>query len=205
MADFTVNKCIQKGNLTMEEVKYNVTNHAMERYAERVAGKTEIANMRMYISEHKEDINERIHKLINYGTLIYEGKVKEYPVSRVYYKDYWVVIVDPKTRNVVTLYKVDLGDDEVNELFVGKTLAKLGIEKIVAKELTDKTEKQKKEYQSIIDGNNSEIAYYKKLIKSMEEVNESYKTLIKNVNLDVDVQEIKIRNLVETLISGRKF
>ena len=189
----------------MEEKKYNITNHALERYAERMAGKVEATNMRIYVSDHKNDISDRIHKLINYGELIFEGKIRDYSNSQVYYKDHWVIIVDPKNNNVVTLYKIDLGDDEVNDLFANKTLAKIEAEQNVLNTIKDNVEEQKKEWQSIIDNNDENIAYHKKMIKSLEQVNESYRTLMKNATTDIFAQNKKITDLVELLIAGRKY
>lgn len=189
----------------MEEVKYNITNHAMERYAERIAGKTEITNMRIYITDHKDDICDRIHKLINYGELIYEGKIKDYPVSKVFYKDRWVVIVDPKNNNVVTLYKVDLADDEVSDLFTYKILEKIKAEQQSLITIEEEVNAANQEYRECISRNNSEIAYFKKMIKTYEEQNDGYNLLIRSSNAKIDEKNKNITNLVETLISGRKF
>lgn len=189
----------------LEEVKYNITNHAMERYAERIAGKTDATNIRIYINEHRESINERINKLINYGELIFEGKIRDYSSSKVYYKDHWVIIVDPKNNNVVTLYKIDLGDEEVNDLFVKKTLEKIKAEQKFLIKVEEDTTNQIKEYKQVIDDNINEIEYSRKVIKSLEEVNESYKTLIKNANLNVEKQKKKITDLVDVLIARKQF
>lgn len=189
----------------MEEIRYNITNHAVERYAERMAGKSDITNMRIYINEHKDDINERINKLINYGECIFEGKIRDYPLNRVYYKDRWVILVDPKTKNVITLYKIDLGDEEVNELFANKLLNKIKQEQEVLCTVKEEADKQISEYKKVIDDNNHEIEYSKRLIKSLEETNEGYNILIKNANLNVEKQNKKITDLVETLIARKQF
>lgn len=188
-----------------EMIKYNITNHALERYAERMAGKAEITDVRIYINEHKDDINERINKLINYGEMIFEGKIKDHNSSQIYYKDKWVVIVDPKNKNVVTLYKIDLGDEEVNELFVNKMLEKIKREKDNLHNIKEETENKIAEYKQVIEDNDHEIKYSKKLIKSLEEINEGYNILIKNANLDIDKQNKKVVDLIETLIARKQF
>lgn len=187
----------------MEEIKYNITNHAYERYAERMARKESATDVRIYIADHKDDIAERINKLINYGELIFEGKIKNYPSSQVYYKDKWVVIVDPKTKNVVTLYKIDLGDNEVNDLFVNKTLKRIKEKQEELELAVKQAEANKAEYRSIIDTNNADINYYRKIAKSLEEVNESYNGLIKGVNIEIEKKEKDVADTVELLISGR--
>lgn len=192
----------------MEEkdfIKYNITSHALERYAERMAGKLNTTDMRIYIMDYRDDIIERINKLINYGELIFEGKIKDHTLNQYYYKDKWVVIVDPKTKNVITLYKIDLGDDEVNDLFTNKMLEKIKEKQEELKDIAEKSVSSQVEYQEIIDTNNADIAYYRKMIKQLEEVNSSYMTLIKNTNIEVDKKKKEIADIVETLISGRKF
>ena len=189
----------------MEEIKYNITNHALERYAERMAGKKDSTDMRIYIKEHRNDIEERINKLINYGELIFEGKIKEYNSNQVYYKDRWVVIAAPKDRNVVTLYKIDLGDEEVNELFVNKILAKIKKEQENLIPIKEETDRKVQENRQVINDNNYEIEYSRRVIKSLEESNDAYNILIKNANLDVDKQSKKITDLVETLIARKQF
>lgn len=189
----------------MEEIRYNITNHAVERYAERMAGKSDITNMRIYINEHRSDINERINKLINYGELIFEGKIRDYPLNQVYYKDRWVVLVDPKTKNVITLYKIDLGDEEVNELFTNKILNKIKEEQSVLCSVKEEVDKEVSELRDVIADNINEIEYSKRVIKSLEETNEGYSILIKNANLKVEKQNKKVTDLVETLIARKQF
>lgn len=189
----------------MEEIKYNITNHALERYAERMAGKKDPTDMRIYIKEHKSDIENRINKLINYGELIFEGKIKEYNSNQVFYKDRWVVIIDPKNKNVVTLYKIDLGDEEVNELFANKILEKIKQAQAALIPIKEEADRKIEEYRQVIDDNNHEIEYSKRMIRSLEETNSSYNILIKNANLEVDKQIKQISDLVETLIARKQF
>lgn len=188
----------------MEEKKYNITNHAYERYAERMANKEQKTDMRIYIANHKDDINDRIHKLIHFGELIYEGKVGDHAKSHVYYKDRWIIIVDENKNNVVTLYKVDLLDDEVSDLFANKVLIQikqqqtnLYIEKV-------KVQQRINSFEQKIEENKTEIAYLKKLIKQYEEKNEAYTKMINTENIEVTKLEKNINQLVETLIRGRK-
>lgn len=192
----------------MEElnfIKYNITNHAMERYAERIMNKENPTDIRMFINEHRQDINDRINKLINYGNLIYEGKLREHPVNQYFYKDRWVNIVDPKTKNVITLYKIDLGDEEVTDLFITKTLQRINESKKMLNITINNISAKNKEYQDIINEAKSDIEYHKKMIKSLEENIECYEILMKNLNNEVLKAEDKLKDDIQMLIAKKQF
>ncbi len=189
----------------IQEITYNSTNHAQERYAQRMIGKDNVADVRKFINDHRDDIQKWINSLIHYGTMIYEGKIRDYPVNQVFYKDYWVVFVDPKTKNVVTLYKIDLGDDEVNELFVSKMIKKIDSKKNILSNVKETVEKNVKEYQQIINDTNEDIKNWQSMIKGSQQVVKSYEELIKNSNLEVKKVELEINDLVDKLVSRKIF
>lgn len=186
-------------------ITYNITNHAQERYAQRMVGKDNMTDVRTYINAHRNDIQKRINELIHYGTLIYEGRLRDYPLNQVYYKDFWVVIVDPRTKNVITLYKIDLGDDEVNELFVTKMMQKINDKQAVLDKTKETTDNNILEYQKIVDDMNDDIKKWQSMIKSTQQVIQSYEALIKNSNLEVMKIESEINDLVDMLIARKRF
>ena len=186
-------------------ITYNITNHAQERYAQRIVGKDNMTDIRTYINAHKNDIKKWINELIHYGTMIYEGKLRDYSLSQVFYKDFWVIIVDPKQRNVVTLYKIDLGDNEVNELFVTKIMQKINDKQNYLEKTKESAEKNIIEYQKIIDDNNLDIKKWQSMIKSLQQVNQSYEILIKNSNLEIRKVESEISDLVDKLVARKIF
>lgn len=188
-------------------ITYNITNHAYERYAQRMVGKDNPTDIRTYINNHKKDIQEWISKLINYGELLYEGRLnlKDNPINQIYFKDYWIIFVDPKNKNVITLYRIDFGDEEVNKLFVQKKLEQLDDMKKCLSRTKENVDKEIVEYQSIIDNNELDIKYYRSQIKSLKAINEGYEILIKNSNLEVNKVENEISKLVDSLVMRRTF
>ena len=187
------------------DAHYNITNHAYERYAERMTGRDNPTDIRTYINLHKHDIEERINKLINYGKLIYEGKLRDYPVNKIYFNDSWVVVVDPKTRNVITLYKIDFGIESVNKLFIDEMLLKI---ESLNKELLDVKNnvcETNNEITKTIQSNEDEIKYYKSMIKSLEITNESLNTVIKESNVKIKQKEKEMSDLIDLFVSRKKF
>lgn len=185
--------------------KYNITNHAYERYAERMTGRDNPTDIRTYLNAHKQDVNDRINKLINYGNLIYEGKLRDYPINQIYFNDSWVIVVDPKNNNVITLYKIDFGIESVNELFIKEMLDKIqslneelqAVKVIVAK--------SNEEILDTISNNTEEIKYHKSVIKSLEITNESLNNVVKESNVKIKLKEKEMSDLIDLFVSRKKF
>ena len=188
-----------------EFIKYNVTNHAMERYAERIMKRDNATDVRIFINDHRNDIIDRIHKMINFGELIYEGELGKYRNNQFFYKDRWVVVVDPKQKNVVTLYRIDLGDDEVSELFANKTLQRINDCKAEINNVKNEVLDNINAYRNDIDLCKSKIEEYKNVIKGLEDKISGLNNLIKSENLQVEEKTIKLKDNVEMLIARKVF
>lgn len=53
-------------------IKYTISKHCKERYAERIMGKEDV-DLNRFITLNEEKIQTDINKLISYGELIYQG------------------------------------------------------------------------------------------------------------------------------------
>ena len=62
---------------------------------------------------------------------------------------------------------------------------------------------QADEYNQIIENNNGTIQEYRRIIKSLEEQNEGYKTMINSLHVNFEVAEQEVRNIVKTMINRR--
>ena len=74
-------------------VEYKISRHAQERYAERIMGKENEVDINRFITLNEEKIKTDIHKLINFGMIIYTGKQSQKDktnVIDVYLKDCWI-------------------------------------------------------------------------------------------------------------------
>lgn len=187
------------------QILYSVSKHAKERYAERIADKEKIVDRDKYIRDHDKDIVDRINKLIHYGNLIYEGFVESYGRQQVYLKDLWVVIADPSKKNVVTLYKIDLGDDEVSKLYIEKCLERINAARVATVEATLERDKEIIDWQNIIDKKTADIKHYKAQIKQLEADVTAFEELIKNTNQQVNAATYQVQVEVERMIGKRYF
>lgn len=105
---------MRKGINNMKEIR--VSKHARERYAERVKEKNDKLDMARYVIENEAKIDKDISAMVEYGILVYKGpqrwNEKNNTAIEIYVNDLWVVLLDSKTENVITLYKVELGCGE---------------------------------------------------------------------------------------------
>lgn len=137
--------------------------------------------------------------------MIYEGKIGDHPVNQYFYKDRWVVLVDPKNNNVITLYKIDLGDDEVSDLFASKILQRINEDKKVLEDVRKEYEQTINSYKDIIEQYKNDIEHYKRLINIAESNVKTFETLTKTSNSDVLKAQKQLNDDIETLIARRQF
>lgn len=191
-------------------VEYKISRHAQERYAERIMGKENKVDISRFITLNEEKIKTDIHKLINFGMIIYTGKQSQKDgkgkVIDVYLKDCWVVLVDSSSKNVVTLYKIDLGlDDEFNKAYISKMLEKLNVNKEVLENVQRQVQEESNTYRELINDAEIQIKEYRSMIKNLEELCVGYKTVIENNNVKVAQANRDVAEVLNTLIGRREF
>ena len=195
----------------LDELKfeYSVSKHAAERYAERLMDK-EGLSINSFVTLHREKINTDINKLIQYGQFIYSGKQtqKDGKVNNVdvFLKDCWVVIADNKTKNVITLYKIDLGlGDEFNKLYVSKMMEKLMTYKVDLENTQREVQEESDTYRRMINDAETQIKEYRGMIKNLEELCVAYKTIIDNNVVKLSQANKNVTETINTLINKKEF
>ena len=190
-------------------ITYNISKHAQERYAERIMGKEDI-DINRFVTLNEDKIKTDINKLISYGDCIYTGRQSQKDgkgsIVDVFLKDTWVVLADSRTKNVITLYKIDLGlDDEFNKAYVSKMVEKLN----TFKESLERTKTQvgieTLAYREMINDAEIQIKEYKSMIKNLEELCEGYKLIIDGNNVKITQANKDVADVINTLINKREF
>ena len=191
------------------ETIYKISNHAKQRYAERIMGKDDKTDVNRFITLNEEKISTDINKLIHFGKLIYSGassRDNRGKVIDVYSKDCWIILVDNKATNVITLYKIDLGlGDEFNQSYVDKMIEKLEGKKAILEEAKQEAEKETKLYKDIIEDSEAQIKTYKGWIKNLEEMCAGYKLIIDNNMVKVAEAQAAATEVLNTLIDKKEF
>lgn len=201
----------QESEVNLPKIKYKISEHAYERFTERIMGYTNQTDIRRYVNQNKELISERINKTINYAELFYEGVLREYSCNKVFVKDNCVIIVNPNKNLVVTLYKIDfgleVGDDGIdfNKLFLEKHKNILIKAKEDLSEYKNNVQREIVQYESFIVENDNEIKALNKRINSLKSQNESYLTLIKGYKDNISFREKEITKIVDNMVCRKKF
>lgn len=195
---------------TENMIEYKISNHVKTRYAERIMGKDNKNDVNRFIAENDLKIKQDIHKMIQYGTLIYQGKQSQKDgkgnVLSVYLNDCWIILVDSKSSVIVTLYKIDLGlDDDFNKTYISKMMGKINESKKELEDVQLEVLKESNMYREMIDNAEAQINEYKTMIKNLEELCNGYAMVIGNNNVKVTQANRKVADCVNALINKKEF
>lgn len=192
---------------------YTISRHAMERYAERIMGKDDNVDINRFITLNEDKIKTDINKMIQFGELIYTGKQNRSKdgknanaVVDVFLRDCWIVLADSKSKNVITLYKIDLGlDDEFNRIYISKMLERLSESKVALEETKKQVEAESNTYKKMIADAETEIKVYKSMIKNLEELCEGYKMIVDNNIVKVSKASREVAHILNVMIGKKEF
>ena len=195
------------------ETTYTVSKHAKERYAERIMDKSTTNEIQTFIVQNEDKIINDINKMIQYGVMIYEGKQtqkrKTYDIDvnvEVFLNGLWVVITDVQAKNVITLYKIDLGvDDEFNHEYVNRMMEKFNVAKENLEAVNLEVQQENDSYKTLIAQNTNQINEYKSFIKNLEELNSGYKTIIDNNAVKIKMAGTEVTDVLNKLIGKKEF
>ena len=188
----------------MSDNDYVISNHAKERYAQRIMGKEDVDANR-FISLNEDKIVKDINKMITFGDIIYEGKsLKTGKMERVFMKDLWIVITAPESKTVVTLFAIDLGvGDDMNYQYRDMLMERLNKAKAEYQAVADACGEDVAQYQALIKDYEEEITDHRRTIKSLEELITTYKTLIDQQRTRLKVADDKVKDVINIMTSKR--
>ena len=188
--------------------KLVISNHAKERYAERIMNREDKCGVQQFVSLHEEKIVKDLTKMIEHGDLIYAGKsLKEKNRNcEVYLCGLWILIVDSDNCVVVTLFRVDLGvGDEFDKQYVANIIELLEQKKAELKIFSEEAQSTIRATNAEINMNQSTIDELKRQIKRLEETNAFNNELIKEQRARIADKEYEVRHVVELLTSNKIF
>lgn len=205
-------KKINKGeNMKVNEnvITYNISAHCKTRYAERIMGKEDI-DVNRFVTLNEDKIKTDINKMIEHGILIYSGKQTQKDnkgrIIDVYLQNCWIILVDEQFKNVITLYKIDLGlDEEFNKSYVSKMVEKLNAYKEVYESVRQQVQEESNTYKEMIVNAETQIKEYRSMIKNLEELCVAYKTVIENNSVKVAQVNKDVVDVLNTLIGKKEF
>lgn len=163
-----------------------------------------------FVTLNEKKIKTDINKLIQYGDLIFTGKQSNKDnkgnVVDVYLKDCWVILVDSKAQNVITLYKIDLGlDDEFTRTYIAKMIEKLNANKEVLEGVQKQVQEESDTYKEMINNAETQIKEYRSMIKNLEELCVGYRTIIDNNIVKLAQANKSVTEVINALVNKREF
>lgn len=191
-----------------------ISKHAKERYVERIMNRSDLKEITVYIQENEDKIYTDINKMLEYGTIVYTGLMKDtkkdsrqaYNKMSVIIQNSWVLIVDINNNIVVTLYKIDLGaDEEFNKLYAQKMVDTIATLTKEYEEVKAKVENQNIHYNEIIQESKDTINELRGQIKKLEELVESYESIIHLSKTEVEIAEKNILKAVNKVMGKREY
>ena len=184
-----------------------ISNHAKERYAERIMDREGTTQVAAYILTETDKIRDDICKMIQYGSCIYTGinMQKEKPFEcEIYLSGTWIVICSVKDNTVVTLYKIDLGlGEDFNKEYVTKLTEKLDEANAGLKKVKEEITESRQHYNELIRQNEESITEYKSLINNLTKLNNDYKSVVEDMDVRYAEEDVKVKKILNSLI-GRK-
>jgi hypothetical protein len=196
-----------------------VTNHAVERYSQRILGRPN-STFKSMSSEEQENIRKKIisyitDKNILYDQLPYRNEDGYVSTTDIYLYKNIIPIYDREAQTVITIYNIDLGfDDSINEKYSKVLKDKINqIKSMKSKNVEECTDKIRgctsfiEEQETEITKLEEEIAKLKDDIKKRKTaINETRKIrsklYTKRKELE-DSMDDEVRNLVITMIKRK--
>lgn len=196
--------------VTKNKNEYKISSHCQQRYAERIMGKEEKADVARFVSLNEDKIKTDINKMIEYGNCIYSGRQSQKDgkgkVIDVYVQDTWVLLVDGREKVVVTLYRIDLGlGDEFNNTYVAKMLEKLNSTKAILEDVQKQVQEESDMYRQMINDAEIQIKERRAEIRNLEELSTAYKIIIDNNSIKVGRAEKDVADVLNKLIEKKVF
>ena len=187
-------------------MEYTLTQHAKERYVERVKGITHPGAVRDYIEKHSDEIKHGLEDMLSKSELLYQGLDLSSNPREVYLTDFWLILIDTKRNCIVTLYKVDFGvGEDFDREFIKRYRVKLrnAIERMETTEAEVQAETQK--IRECISGNNAELKKLNALCSQLQEQNTAYNTLITNLDAKNGLAQHEVKTILKELLGKRVF
>ena len=104
----------------------NISKHAMDRFAMRICGYTDVLSARQYINSNEEKITEDINKLIEHSVLLWTAQINGDKSTKNYrIRDNIILVTDTADSALITLYRIDFGfGDDIDRTISLKLLIK---------------------------------------------------------------------------------
>lgn len=100
-----------------------ITNHFLDRYAERILGISDLLAARQYINQNREKIEEDIRKLFEHSELLITMQLQGDKTTKNFYiRDNIILVAKSDNSVLITLYRIDFSFGEKTDRMIIQNL-----------------------------------------------------------------------------------
>ncbi|MDR2336704.1 MAG: hypothetical protein LBE03_01215 [Candidatus Nomurabacteria bacterium] len=165
------------------------TEHAMKRYAERIAGREDRFDAASYVATNREKIERDLREMVERGVEVYRGLAKDKKPTVLLVQGAWLLVMSPEGA-LITLFKKELGvdDERLNREVMSRAMEIIAQKSEAVAVARDKNERRITEIKEDIRRSEESAKEHRVLAKRLEE----YVTTLSKERqaLDVEVEDI---------------
>lgn len=184
--------------------KISISNHCKQRYTQRIRGITDQKEVKRYMTTEDEEIVENVRKMLQYGSVIYEGKnfaLHDNNIIKIVLNGTWIVFVAKESNTAITMYKIDLGlGEELNKSYVQAFLDQLKVIDDSYGETEDNVLESTVDIDIEIEKCDEKIEEYKSMMKQFEDRKTGLEETKKSLNVYLNDIDMRRRKLIGKLI-----
>lgn len=184
--------------------KISISNHCKQRYVQRIKGIADQKEVKRYMITEDEEIVENVRKMLQYGSVIYEGKnfaLHDSNIVKIVLNGTWIVFVSKETNTAITMYKIDLGlGEELNKSYVQAFLDQLKVIDDSYGETEDNIAESTADIDVEIEKCDEKIEEYKGMMKQFEDRKSGLEETKRTLNVYLNDIDMRRRELIGKLI-----
>lgn len=217
MLDTTIEEAMeeQMDEFITTNPRINISNHAYERFVERIVGIADPTDRRQYINSNKEMLTDRIFKMWDYAKYIWSGQLHDNTTKRFWIRDNIVMVTDTGTTALVTLYRIDYGyKDDLNRQIAESILNDIETQRkelmFVEEDIRDTAERLElnlQEVQTKIKAHEDSIAALKQQSTAIKEQITAERMSADGLKRELELNFVRICNSLEykrEILGGKK-
>lgn len=159
----------------------NVTNHALERYAERIKDFSG-EDIKKAVFTNKPQYTEDLNKMFDNSKYFYTGKFNKNNTTNFHMADNFILVTDTNNSKIITLYRADFGfGRKVDKVILGNLLEELEEADKELEVAKSKTEERKGSLESDKTFIEEQIKTLKDTLKALESNLENVTEQLKEV------------------------
>ena len=183
-----------------------ITDHAAERYAERIADKEGRTDIKSYAIRNREKVEKDLRTMVERSECFYEGPGLDKKPVKVCACGSWILVISMDDC-LITLYKKDLGvDDEalnvkVMEASIRKAKTLGAAVKAAEEEIAERRAGLDKEIRDC----EAAMAEYRKLLKDYEKYKEDLSSERQSIMVKSQEARMELTGYMNDLLSQKLF